>query len=138
MNKEVELLQKENINSYIEFIEKIFEYKTEYDAIEKLINKDKVLVIKNKDKIIASLVLEECFEAIKNQKYYRLGYFGVLKEYRRMGYAKRLFEEVEKLVKENNIKYIELTSGNHRKAAHYFYQSKDFKIKDTTVFVKLY
>ena len=138
MNKEVELLQKENINSYIEFIEKIFEYKTEYDAIEKLINKDKVLVIKNKDKIIASLVLEECFEAIKNQKYYRLGYFGVLKEYRRMGYAKRLFEEVEKLVKDNNIKYIELTSGNHRKAAHYFYQSKDFKIKDTTVFVKLY
>ena len=138
MNKEVEILQTENIESYIEFIEKIFEYKTEYDAIEKLINKDKVLIIKNKDKIIASLVLEECFEAIKNQKYYRLGYFGVLKEYRRMGYAKRLFEEVEKLVKENNIKYIELTSGNHRKAAHYFYQSKDFKIKDTTVFVKLY
>ena len=61
-----------------------------------------------------------------------------LKEYRRMGYAKRLFEEVEKLVKENNIKYVELTSGNHRKAAHYFYQSKDFKIKDTTVFVKIY
>lgn len=138
MNKEVELLQKENIESYIEFIEKVFEYKTEYSAIEKLISKDKVLVIKNKDKIIASLVLEECFEAIKNQKYYRLGYFGVLKEYRRMGYANRLFDEVEKLIKENNIKYIELTSGNHRKAAHYFYQSKDFKIKDTTVFVKLY
>ena len=138
MNKEVELLQKENIDNYIEFIEKIFEYKTEYSAIEKLMTKDKVLVIKNKDKIIASLVLEECFEAIKNQKYYRLGYFGVLKEYRRMGYANRLFEEVEKLIKENNIKYIELTSGNHRKAAHYFYQSKDFKIKDTTVFVKLY
>lgn len=138
MNKEVELLQKENIESYIEFIEKVFEYKTEYSAIEKLISKDKVLVIKNKDKIIASLVLEECFEAIKNQKYYRLGYFGVLKEYRRMGYANRLFDELEKLIKENNIKYIELTSGNHRKAAHYFYQSKDFKIKDTTVFVKLY
>ena len=138
MNKEVELLQKENIDNYIEFIENVFEYKTKYEAIEKLIKKDKVLVIKNKEKIIASLVLEECFEAIKNQKYYRLGYFGVLKEYRRMGYAKRLFEEVEKLVKENNIKYVELTSGNHRKAAHYFYQSNDFKIKDTTVFVKLY
>jgi len=65
-------------------------------------------------------------------------YFGVLKEYRRMGYANRLFEEIEKLIKENNIKYLEHTSGNHRKAAHYFYQSKDFKIKDTTVFVKIY
>ena len=27
-------------------------------------------------------------------------------------------------VKENDIKYLELTSGNHRKAAHYLYQSR--------------
>ena len=138
MNKEVELLQKENIDSYIEFIKNVFDYEVNKESIEKLINKDKVLVIKNKDKVIASLILEEHFDYIKDQKYYHLGYFGVLKEYRRMGYANRIFEEVEKLVKENNIKYIELTSGNHRKAAHYFYQSKDFKIKDTTVFVKIY
>ena len=138
MNKEVELLQKENIDSYIDFIKDVFGYESDKQSIEKLINKDKVLVIKNKDKVIASLILEEHFDYIKGQKYYHLGYFGVLKEYRRMGYANRIFEEAEKLVKENNIKYIELTSGNHRKAAHYFYQSKDFKIKDTTVFVKIY
>ena len=38
----------------------------------------------------------------------------------------------------NNINYIELTSGNHRKAAHYFYRNRNFKIKDTTVFIKIY
>ena len=138
MNKEVELLKKENINSYIDFIESVFDYRANENEIEKLIDTHKVLVIKNQQKVIASVIVEEYFEYIKNIKYCRLGYFGVLKEYRRMGYANRLFEEVEKFVKENNIKYVELTSGNHRKAAHYFYQSNGFKIKDTTVFIKLY
>ena len=138
MNKEVEYLKKENINSYINFIKDVFDYETTFENIEKLIEKHKVLVLLNQDKVIASAILEEQYEFIKNQKYYYIHYFGVLKEYRRMGYANRLFEKIEDLVKENDIKYLELTSGNHRKAAHYFYQKNGFKIKDTTVFVKLY
>ena len=138
MNKDVVLLKEENIKSYIEFILNVFGYEAKKEDIKELIKKDKVLVILNQDKVIASVILEECFDAIKSQKYYRIGYFGVLKEYRRMGYANRLFEEVEKLVKQNDIKYLELTSGNHRKAAHFFYQKNGFKVKDTTVFVKLY
>jgi len=55
-----------------------------------------------------------------------------------MGYASKIFEKVEELAQKNNISYLELTSGNHRKAAHYFYKNNNFKIKDTTVFVKLY
>lgn len=60
MNKEVELLQKENIDSYIDFIKKVFDYDANKESIEKLISKDKVLVIKNQNKVIASLVLQEC------------------------------------------------------------------------------
>ena len=138
MNKEVEYLKKENINSYIKFIKEVFDYEATFENIERLIDKCKVLVVLNQDKVIASVVLEEQYEFIKGQKHYYVHYFGVLKEYRRMGYANRLFEKIEELVKENNIKYLELTSGNHRKAAHYFYQNNGFKIKDTTVFVKLY
>ena len=138
MNKEVECLKKESIDSYIKFIKEVFDYEASRQDIEKLIEHDTVLVLMNQDKVIASVVLEDHYEYIKSQKYYHVGYFGVLKEYRRMGYANRLFEKIEELVKENNIKYLELTSGNHRKAAHYFYQSKGFKIKDTTVFIKLY
>lgn len=138
MNKEVEYLKKENIDSYIRFIKEVFDYEPSKENIEKLLEHDTILVLMNGEKVIASVVLEEHYEFIKAQKYYHVGYFGVLKEYRRMGYANRLFEKIEELVKENNIKYLELTSGNHRKAAHYFYQSKGFKIKDTTVFVKIY
>lgn len=134
----VEYLKKKDINSYIEFIKEIFDYSANSESIEKLIRKNKVLIIKKDEKVIASAVLEERFEYIKNQKYYYLGYLGVLKQYRREGYASKLFEKIEELVKENNISYLELTSGNQRRVAHYFYKSKDFKIKDTTVFVKLY
>jgi len=138
MNKEVEYLKKEDKESFKNFITNVFDYDLQISVLEKLIANNKVLIIKNQNKIIASVIIEECFEYIKNQKYYRLSYFGVLKEYRRMGYANKIFEKINELVKQNNINYIELTSGNHRKAAYYFYKSKDFKIKDTTVFVKLY
>lgn len=138
MNKEVEYLIKEDINSYVKFIKDVFDYEIKENDIKKLIDKNIVLVIKNQDKIIASTILEERFEYIKSQKYYVVGYFGVLKEYRRMGYANILFNKIEALIKENDIKYLEIASGNHRKAAHYFYQSKGFKIKDATIFVKIY
>ena len=138
MTKEVEFLKKKDIKSYGDFIKQIFDYEINSEIIEKLIRKNKVLIIKQDNRVIASATLEEKFEYIKNQKYYYISYLGVLKENRREGYASKLFEKIEELVKENDIKYIELTSGNQRRQAHYFYKSKDFKIKDTTVFVKLY
>ena len=124
MNKEVEFLKEESIDSYIEFIDKVFDYQVDRNNVKKLIGENKVLVIMNQDKVIASAILEKCFEYIKNSYYYKLSYLGVLKEYRRMGYANRLFEKIEELAKDNDIKYLELTSGNQRKSAHYFYQKK--------------
>ena len=138
MNKEVEFLKEESIDSYIEFIDKVFDYQIDRNNVKKLIDESKVLVIMNQNKVIAAAILEKSFEYIRNSYYYKLSYLGVLREYRRMGYASRIFEKVEELVKENNIKYLELNSGNQRVAAHYFYQKNGFKIKDTTVFVKLY
>ena len=138
MSIEVESLKKKDIDSYIKHIDEIFGYKSEKEIIEKLIRKHKVLVIKKEEEIVASVVLEERFEYIKNQKYYYINYLGVNKEYRRRGYASKLFEKIEELVKQNDIKYLELTSGNQRRQAHYFYKNKNFKIKDTMVFVKFY
>ena len=138
MSIEVETLKKKDIDSYIKFIDEIFGYESNKESIEKLIRKHKVLVIKRNDEVVASVTLEERFEYIKNQKYYCLSYLGVKKEYRRNHYASKLFEKIEELVKENDIKYIELTSGNQRRGAHYFYKDKEFKIKDTMVFVKIY
>ena len=100
--------------------------------------KNIILVIKDNNKVVASATLTEGFEYIKNKKYYKVNYLGVLKDYRREGYATNLFNEIEVLVMKNDIDYLELTSGNQRRTAHYFYKSKNFKIKDTTVFVKIY
>ena len=138
MSIEVETLKKKDIEKYIEFISEIFGYVANKEIVEKLMKKCKVFVIKKEEDIVASVTLEERFEYIKNQKYYHVSYLGVKKEYRRNGYASKLFEKIEELVKENNINYLELTSGNQRRNAHYFYKHKNFKIKDTMVFVKLY
>ena len=138
MSIEVENLKKKDIDSYIKFIDEIFGYEANAEALEKMIKKNKVLVIKENEEVVASVSLEERFEYIKNQKYYFISYLGVKKEYRRKGYASKLFKKVEELVKENDIKYLELTSGNQRRIAHFFYKDKLFKIKDTMVFVKFY
>lgn len=138
MSIEVENLKKKDIDSYIKFIDEIFGYEANSEVIEKMIKKNKVLVIKDNEEVVASITLEERFEYIKNQKYYFISYLGVKKEYRRKGYASKLFKKVEELVKENDIKYLELTSGNQRRIAHFFYKDKQFKIKDTMVFVKFY
>ena len=136
--EKIEYLKKKDIKSYGDFIKEIFDYDIEEAAIEKLINDAIVLVIKKDKRVVASVTLEERFEYVKNKRYYHVSYLGVVKDCRREGYASTLFEKIEELVSKNKIDYIELTSGNQRRAAHYFYKSKDFKIKDTTVFVKLY
>ena len=136
--KQVEFLKEEDIKGYIDFINTVFGYEGTEENIKKLMQNEIVLIIKSQDKIIASVMLEKHYEYIKDKNYYHIGYFGVLEEYRRMGYAKMLFDKIEELVKENNISYLELTSGYHRKAAHALYQSQGFKIKDTAVFIKNY
>ena len=138
MNKEVEFLKKKDVDKYINFINEVFGYEGEKEVIEKTLRKNKILVIKKEEKIIAAVTLEERLEYVKNLKYYFVSYLGVKKEYRRKGYGSKLFKKIEELVKENEVDYIELTSGNQRRIAHYFYKDKNFKIKDTMVFVKMY
>ena len=135
---EVTKLTKEEIDAYSEFIVKVFDYDIDTSSIEECIEQNNILVIKDDDKIVASLTYEERKEYVKNKKYYFISYFGVIKEYRRKGLGTMLFDYLKKEIERNGISYIELTSGNHRKAAHYFYRSRNFKIKDTTVFIKFY
>ena len=136
--RNIELLKKEDIDAYSEFIVKVFDYDINNASMEECINNNVVLIIKEEDKIIASLTYEMRKDYVKNKRFYFISYFGVLKEYRREGLGTKLFDYLRDETKKNNIDYIELTSGNHRKAAHYFYRNRDFKIKDTTVFIKIY
>ena len=134
----IESLKKKDIELYINFINEVFGYESSKENIEKYIKENEVLIIKKNNIIVASVSIKNEFDYIKNQKYYYINYLGVLKNYRREGFASILFDEIDKRAKENDIKYLLLTSGNQRRAAHYFYKSRNFKIKDTTVFIKIY
>lgn len=138
MSKIVEKLSVKDIDSYINLISEVFDYKPSVQSIKKLMKASNILIIKDYDDVVASVVVEKKHEYIKEKDYYFISYLCVKNTYRRVGYATTLFDEIEKMAKEENIKYIELTSGNHRRNAHFFYKSKNFKIKDTTVFVKIY
>ena len=134
----IEKLNKKDIKLYIDFLNQVFGYEPSLENIEKYLKDNIVLVIKKDDKVAASVSIKEEYDYVKNQKYYYINYLGVLKEYRREGFASKLFDEIDKMAKDNNIMYLLLTSGNQRRAAHFFYKSRNFKIKDTTVFIKLY
>lgn len=134
----VEELKKKDIEYYIDFIKEVFDYNVNIENIEKLIKIAKVLIIKKDDDIVASAIIEQKFEYIKNSKYYFLSYLGVRKQYRRLGYASIILDKIYSLAKENDIKYLELNSGNQRKSAYYLYQKNNFKIKDTTVFIRFF
>lgn len=134
----VEELKKKDFRSYIDFIKEVFDYDVDKRNLDNYYKENIVLVIKKDDRIVASVTIKEDFDYIKNQKYYYVNYLGVLKEYRREGLASILFDEIDKKSELNNINYLLLTSGNQRRAAHYFYKSRNFKIKDTTVFIKFY
>ena len=90
--EKVEKLKKKDINSYIEFIKEIFDYDATIENIEKMMRKNIILVIKDNNKVVASATLTEGFEYIKNKKYYKVNYLGVLKDYRREGYATNLLK----------------------------------------------
>ena len=135
---EVERLKTKDIDSYREFVKDVFGYDVSKRNISDAMKNSMILVLKLDNKVIASITLEEAKEYIKGKKYYYVSYFGVLTDYRRMGFATKIFDYVEELVKENKIDYIELTSGNQRKEAHMFYSKHNFRVKDTTVFIKFY
>ena len=135
---EVELLKTKDISSYIEFIKDVFGYEASKKNIREAIKKSIILVIKSDNRVVASITLDEEEDFVKNKKYYFVSYFGVLNDYRRMGFATKIFDYVEEMANNKGIDYIELTSGNQRKEAHNFYSKHNFRNKDTTVFVKLY
>ena len=135
---EVERLKTKDIDSYRDFVKDVFGYNASKKSIADSMKNNIILVLKLDNKVISSITLEEKKEYIKGKKYYYVSYFGVLNDYRRMGFATKVFERVEEMVKENKIDYIELTSGNQRKEAHSFYSRHNFRVKDTTVFIKFY
>ena len=64
MNKEVKYLTIKDIQKYINFIKEVFEYNIDSNSVKEIIKNNKVLIIKDNDRIIASAMLEERKEYI--------------------------------------------------------------------------
>ena len=102
----------------------------------KLGNNQRFLIIKNDNHVIGTTLITEKNDPIKGIKSFYLDYVCVKKEFRHMGLAKKMFSEIEKIAKEENVRKIELTSNNERKEAIEFYKKEVMKKKDTNLFEK--
>lgn len=91
--------------------------------MSKITYRDNILLALIDDKIIGMLTIDYLFDNFLNEKYAYINNVCVNPNYRnnRVGY--NLMLECEKIVKENNCKYIKLTSNKKRKAAHKLYNN---------------
>lgn len=107
-------------------------------GIEKVIcTTDNIELVAIEDEVVVGyLMINKMHDSIRNIYYCMLNYVCVSKEYRRMGIATKLFEEVFNICRFENISYIELTSNAARVEAHALYKKLGFIVRDTTVFRK--
>lgn len=87
-------------------------------------------------KVAGYLLITKILNPIKEKFYYLVDYVCVSSDYRRMGLAKKMLEEVYKRAKKENIIYIQLTSSRYREAAHKLYLSCGYVKRDSDMFRK--
>lgn len=102
----------------------------------KLMDNQKVLLLKENNIVIGVTMITLKCDPIKNTKTYYLDYICIKEDYQHMGLGRKMFEEVLRIAKEDNIDYIELTSRKERETARKIYQEYGMTIKDTDLFIK--
>lgn len=102
----------------------------------KLMDNQKVLLLKENNIVIGVTMITLKCDPIKNTKTYYLDYICIKEDYQHMGLGRKMFEEVLRIAKEDNIDYIELTSRKEREVARKIYQEYGMTIKDTDLFIK--
>jgi len=140
MKCEVVKLKEEDVEKVVKLLEKVFEKEIYISGIKQLVDKEDSLdlIAKINDEVVGHAMVDINLDLFTNTKYLYLEYFGVDPDYRRLGIANKLIEEIEKFAIENDISYMKFTSGNKRVAAHKFYKKHGYTIRDTSVFIKYF
>ena len=89
------------------------------------------------DEAVGYLLLTKVLNPIKNKYYYLVDYVCVLSEYRGLGVSDKLMEFAEKIAREDNAMYLQLTCGTHRLAAHKLYERCGYIKRDSDQFRKV-
>lgn len=126
---------KDEQKEVVKLINKEFNYDKDYKDF-KLLDNQKVLLLKDKDKVIGVTIITILNDPIKNKKTYYLDYVCVDDDYQNRGLATKMFREIERDARENNISKIKLTSSKKREFARQLYLREGMTIKDTDVFEK--
>ena len=134
----IEFLKEEKCNEMFNLIKDCFNLEVNDNNIKEIIKSEncKAIIMKNKDELIGTAIIDTLNDYIKNQKYYYINYVCIKKEYRGCGYSKKIMEYIEELARQENISYIILTSSSKREIANKLYLSKKKKKIDTNLFKK--
>lgn len=140
MNYEIRRLETGDIESLLELFSGIFKSKIQAKCLYDLVDNDNVidLVAIMDNKVIGHANVDIRTNLFTGEKYFYLNYFCVHENYRRYGIGGKLIDKLEELALQNNISFMEFTSGNKRLAAHSFYRGKGYEIRDTSVFIKYF
>ena len=130
----VEFLTNE-LESVINLINEVFNTSGNVNTFS-LLDSQKMLLLKDDDKVIGTCLITLKNDPIKNTKTYYLDYFCIKKEYEHKGLGTFFFNKIVEIALENNIDYIELTSKKERVRAREMYLKQGMNIKDTDVFIK--
>ena len=95
----------------------------------------KLLLLKDEDIVVGLSLITEKNDPFRNFKKYYIDYLCIRKSYRHQALGRKLFEEILKLAKDNNINRIELTSRKDRTSARKIYLDYGMTIKDTDLFI---
>ena len=119
----IEFLKEEKCNEMFNLIKDCFNLEVNDNNIKEIIKSEncKAIIMKNKDELIGTAIIDILNDYIKNQKYYYINYVCIKKEYRGCGYSKKIMEYIEELARQENISYIILTSSSQREIANKLY-----------------
>lgn len=89
------------------------------------------------EKVVGYLLLTKVDDPIISRCYFLINYVCVKKEYqnRKIGYL--LIREAEKIARDNDAFYLQLTSSRFRIFAHKLYKNCGFVIRDSDIFRKV-
>lgn len=92
------------------------------------------LVAVSNDKVVGHVRIDCLYDTFKNKNYFLIGYICVDQDFRRLGIAKMMIDEVIKIGVENDISYIDLTTREERVHAHHLYEKCGFIKRGSFVF----
>lgn len=140
----IEDLKYEDIEECYEMNKQIFNEEYGLEEVKELYkklcnNKEnyRFLVAKIEGKIVGYTSVIMAYNLFDgNRPFMTLWWVGTHPDYRHKGIASRMFEEIEKIAKENNCELIYFTSENYRTGAHQFYQKMGYDINKNKAFEK--